>query len=70
MFPCYENISEWDDFGEVINPDDYVIKEEDVDQTANNVSFLFKIQPCDFSVSIEISIPVQNDISVHIMFLF
>ena len=43
MFPCYENISEWDDFGEVINPDDYVIKEEDMDQTANNVSFLFKI---------------------------
>lgn len=37
MFPCYENISEWDDFGEVINPDDYVIKEEDMDQTANNV---------------------------------
>ncbi|GAU49657.1 hypothetical protein TSUD_291550 [Trifolium subterraneum] len=37
MFPCYENTSEWDDFGEVINPDDYVIKEEDMDQTANNV---------------------------------
>lgn len=35
MFPCYENTSEWDDFGEVINPDDYVIKEEDMDQTAN-----------------------------------
>lgn len=37
MFPCYENITEWDDFGEVINPDDYVIKEEDMDQAANNV---------------------------------
>ncbi|CAK8532604.1 unnamed protein product [Lathyrus sativus] len=37
MFPCYENASEWDDFGEVINPDDYVIKEEDMDQTANNL---------------------------------
>ncbi|KAL5170310.1 Cleavage and polyadenylation specificity factor subunit 2 [Glycine soja] len=23
IFPCYENTSEWDDFGEVINPDDY-----------------------------------------------
>ncbi|KAL2967280.1 hypothetical protein AAZX31_16G166100 [Glycine max] len=34
MFPCYENTSEWDDFGEVINPDDYVIKDEDMDQTA------------------------------------
>lgn len=43
MFPCYENASEWDDFGEVINPDDYVIKEEDMDQTANNVSLLLKI---------------------------
>ncbi|XP_058779158.1 cleavage and polyadenylation specificity factor subunit 2-like isoform X2 [Vicia villosa] len=37
MFPCYENASEWDDFGEVINPDDYVIKEEDMDQIANNL---------------------------------
>jgi cleavage and polyadenylation specificity factor subunit 2 len=43
MFPCYENITEWDDFGEVINPDDYVIKEEDMDQVANNVSFRYKI---------------------------
>lgn len=32
MFPFYDNSSEWDDFGEVINPDDYVIKEEDMDQ--------------------------------------
>lgn len=32
MFPFYENSSEWDDFGEVINPDDYVIKEEGMDQ--------------------------------------
>ncbi|KAM2975886.1 hypothetical protein FF1_001995 [Malus domestica] len=31
MFPFYENNSEWDDFGEVINPDDYVIKDEDMD---------------------------------------
>ncbi|XP_004499957.1 cleavage and polyadenylation specificity factor subunit 2 [Cicer arietinum] len=37
MFPCYENTSEWDDFGEVINPDDYVIKDEDMDQNANHV---------------------------------
>ncbi|KAF6175126.1 hypothetical protein GIB67_022807 [Kingdonia uniflora] len=32
MFPFFENSSEWDDFGEVINPDDYVSKEEDMDQ--------------------------------------
>lgn len=31
MFPFYDNTSEWDDFGEVINPDDYVIKDEDMD---------------------------------------
>ncbi|ERM95057.1 cleavage and polyadenylation specificity factor subunit 2 [Amborella trichopoda] len=30
MFPFYENSREWDDFGEVINPDDYAIKEEDM----------------------------------------
>ncbi|KAA8533716.1 hypothetical protein F0562_031233 [Nyssa sinensis] len=37
MFPFYENSSEWDDFGEVINPDDYIIKEEDLDRTAMQV---------------------------------
>ncbi|GKV31150.1 hypothetical protein SLEP1_g39882 [Rubroshorea leprosula] len=37
MFPFYENTSEWDDFGEVINPDDYVIKDEDMDQGAMHV---------------------------------
>lgn len=38
MFPFYENTSEWDDFGEVINPDDYVIKDEDMDLGAMHVS--------------------------------
>lgn len=33
MFPFYENSATWDDFGEVINPDDYVIKEENMDQS-------------------------------------
>ncbi|KAI9086113.1 hypothetical protein K1719_031946 [Acacia pycnantha] len=37
MFPCYENTMEWDDFGEVINPDDYVINDEDMDHTAMHV---------------------------------
>lgn len=32
MFPFYDNTAVWDDFGEVINPDDYVIKEENMDQ--------------------------------------
>uniref|UniRef100_A0A2P2L1T3 Cleavage and polyadenylation specificity factor subunit 2 n=1 Tax=Rhizophora mucronata TaxID=61149 RepID=A0A2P2L1T3_RHIMU len=40
MFPFFENSSEWDDFGEVINPDDYIMKEEDMDQAAMQVSFL------------------------------
>ncbi|KAL5727474.1 hypothetical protein ACHQM5_000666 [Ranunculus cassubicifolius] len=34
MFPFYENSSEWGEYGEVINPDDYVIKEEDMDQSS------------------------------------
>lgn len=29
MFPFFENTAQWDDFGEVINPDDYVIQEEE-----------------------------------------
>lgn len=37
MFPCFENTIEWDDFGEVINPDDYVINDEDMDHTAMHV---------------------------------
>ncbi|XP_043717262.1 cleavage and polyadenylation specificity factor subunit 2 [Telopea speciosissima] len=37
MFPFFENFSEWDDFGEVINPDDYVLKEEDMDQISMRV---------------------------------
>ncbi|CAM8964805.1 unnamed protein product [Rhodiola kirilowii] len=32
MFPFFENSSEWDDYGEVINPDDYVKKDDDMDQ--------------------------------------
>lgn len=43
MFPFYDNTSEWDDFGEVINPDDYVIKDEDMDQVAMLVSVQFDI---------------------------
>ncbi|CAI0458990.1 unnamed protein product [Linum tenue] len=37
MFPFYENNTEWDDFGEVVNPDDYVIKDEDMNQTTLHV---------------------------------
>lgn len=39
MFPFFETTIEWDDYGEVINPDDYIIKEEDRDQASMQVSF-------------------------------
>ncbi|KAI5444323.1 hypothetical protein KIW84_012816 [Lathyrus oleraceus] len=45
---CFPVASEWDDFGEVINPDDYVIKEEDMDQTANNVQVRCLLVYMDF----------------------
>lgn len=38
MFPCFDNRFEWDDYGEVINPADYVIKEDYVDQSSMFVS--------------------------------
>ncbi|KNA25356.1 hypothetical protein SOVF_007240 [Spinacia oleracea] len=31
MFPSFENSAAWDDFGEVINPDDYMIKEDNME---------------------------------------
>lgn len=31
MFPFFGGSAEWDDYGEVINPDDYIIKVEDMD---------------------------------------
>lgn len=38
MFPFYDNTSEWDDFGEVINPDDYVVKDDNMEQSFMHVS--------------------------------
>jgi len=38
MFPFFENTAEWDDFGEVINPDDYTMKQEEMDSTLMLVS--------------------------------
>uniref|UniRef100_A0A453M597 Cleavage and polyadenylation specificity factor subunit 2 n=1 Tax=Aegilops tauschii subsp. strangulata TaxID=200361 RepID=A0A453M597_AEGTS len=31
MFPFFENTADWDDFGEVINPDDYMMKQDEMD---------------------------------------
>lgn len=33
MFPFYENSAAWDDYGEVINPDDYVMMDANMDET-------------------------------------
>jgi len=43
MFPFYENSAEWDDYGEIINPDDYIIKDEDMDQPLAQVSMRVRI---------------------------
>lgn len=37
MFPFYDNTSEWDDFGEVINPDDFVVKDDNMEQSSMHV---------------------------------
>ncbi|CAI9092242.1 OLC1v1027434C1 [Oldenlandia corymbosa var. corymbosa] len=34
MFPFYDYTSEWDDFGEVINPDEYVLKADNIDSAS------------------------------------
>ncbi|KAF5190062.1 Cleavage and polyadenylation specificity factor subunit [Thalictrum thalictroides] len=69
MFPFYENSSEWDDFGEIINPDDYVIKEEDMDQAymqvggdgkfdENSANLIFDSKPSKV-VSEELTVQVK-----------
>jgi cleavage and polyadenylation specificity factor subunit 2 len=40
MFPFFESTAEWDDFGEVINPDDYMMKQEEMDNALMHVSLL------------------------------
>lgn len=48
MFPFYESTSEWDDFGEIINPDDYVIKDQDMDQASMQASIHLDIFNFEF----------------------
>lgn len=43
MFPFFDNSSEWDDFGEVINPDDYVIKDEGMEYSRMPVSIHYEL---------------------------
>ncbi|TQD82980.1 hypothetical protein C1H46_031490 [Malus baccata] len=62
MFPFYENNSEWDDFGEVINPDDYVIKDEDMDHgtmpNEGSASLILDTRPSKV-VSTELTVQVK-----------
>uniref|UniRef100_A0A0R0HIA6 Cleavage and polyadenylation specificity factor subunit 2 n=1 Tax=Glycine max TaxID=3847 RepID=A0A0R0HIA6_SOYBN len=64
IFPCYENTSEWDDFGEVINPDDYVIRDEDMDQTAKHTCF----RQCCFRCSVASADPCTKTFRKIIMY--
>jgi cleavage and polyadenylation specificity factor subunit 2 len=43
MFPFCENTAHWDDFGEVINPDDYMMKQDGVDNNLMLVSSLMHL---------------------------
>ncbi|GAB2294030.1 hypothetical protein Dimus_028246 [Dionaea muscipula] len=37
MFPFYESFATWDDFGEVIDPDDYLMKEDNMDSSSMQI---------------------------------
>lgn len=47
VFPYHENTSEWDEYGELINPDDYVIREAELmDYTNTQPVFVSKPPLC------------------------
>jgi cleavage and polyadenylation specificity factor subunit 2 len=72
MFPFYENSSEWDDFGEIINPDDYVIKEDGMDHSMagggdvildeGSASLMFDTTPSKV-VSLELTVQVKSSLN-------
>ncbi|XP_050251747.1 cleavage and polyadenylation specificity factor subunit 2 [Quercus robur] len=70
MFPFYENTFDWDDFGEVINPDDYVIKDEDMDQTGmhvgGNLDGKFDEGSANLILDTKPSKVVSNELTVHV----
>ncbi|XP_077241875.1 cleavage and polyadenylation specificity factor 100 [Tasmannia lanceolata] len=71
MFPFFENSSEWDDFGEVINPDDYVIKEDNIDQSymhANGLDLDGKLDEGSASLLLDSkpSKVVSNEMTVQV----
>ncbi|XVF12513.1 hypothetical protein REPUB_Repub08aG0125000 [Reevesia pubescens] len=70
MFPFYENTADWDDFGEVINPDDYVIKDEDMDQAAMHIGGDMDGKLDEGSASLILdttpSKVISNELTVHV----
>lgn len=70
MFPFYENTSEWDDFGEVINPDDYVSKDEEMDQAAMQVGGIMDGKLDEGSASLMLdtrpSKVISNELTVQV----
>lgn len=72
MFPFFENSAAWDDFGEVINPDDYMIKEENMDSMQGSgdlngkldegsASLMFDTTPSKV-VSTELTVQVKSSL--------
>lgn len=57
MFPFFETSAAWSDFGEVINPDDYMIKEENMELTSLQVNLPNRI----------IEVPVTRSIMFYLM---
>ncbi|KAK4800090.1 hypothetical protein SAY86_025455 [Trapa natans] len=70
MFPFYEISSDWDDFGEVINPDDYVMKDEDMDHGAmhlgNNMEGKLDEVPASLILDTRPSKVVSNELTVSV----
>ncbi|XP_010550556.1 PREDICTED: cleavage and polyadenylation specificity factor subunit 2 isoform X2 [Tarenaya hassleriana] len=70
MFPFYENTPEWDDFGEVINPDDYVIKDEDMGQggilTGGDMDGRFDETAASLMLDTRPSKVISNELTVHV----
>ncbi|CAH9121693.1 unnamed protein product [Cuscuta epithymum] len=69
IFPCYDNSADWDDFGEVINPDDYVSKDEHMEPSLVDGNLLGKLDEGSASLifdttpskveSSELTVPVK-----------
>lgn len=42
MFPLYENPSDWDEYGEVINPEDYRVEDTEMMDYQSSQQVYFK----------------------------